>query len=214
MKSHICTCCKKRRIEGKMKIVYYGMLQKYFWHCIECLSSSENINYSELISNNKYKLSSIKLTRQQIKNRISNNIKRIIKEKHTTSTKLAEILNMARANLTSQISPKNNPTIISLIKIGNTLQIYFRRFFYDYKVNSGNSSNYQIKPPEQIIIEMSKNINNIIKKQKKTKTEVANLLKMHKVNLGYKICPKNNPKINTLIDIATVLEVDCISFFK
>ena len=139
---------------------------------------SENINYSELISNNKYKISSIKLTRQQIKNRISNNIKRIIKEKHTTSTKLAEILNMARANLTSQISPKNNPTIISLIKIGNTLQIYFRRFFYDYRVNTGNSTNHQTKPPEQIIIEMSKNINEIIRKQNKTKTEVDNLLKI------------------------------------
>lgn len=214
MKSHICTCCKKRRVENKMKFVYYGMLQKYFWHCIECLSSSENINYSELIRKNEYKLSSIKLTRQQIKNRISNNIKRIIKEKNTTHTKLAEILNMARSNFTSQISPKRNPSIISLIKIGNALQVDFRRFFYDYRVNTGNSFNYQIKIPEQIIIEMSKNINEIIRKQNKTKTEVANLLKIHKANLGYKISPKNNPKVNTIIDLATVLEVDCILFFN
>lgn len=196
-----------------MIFIYYPLFQKYFWHCFECLSSAEDISYSNLLKNSAADFSDIE-SHQVTKNRISNNIRRIIKEKNMTYTKLAKNLNTKRSTLSYQLSPRNNPSISSIIKIGNALNVDFRRFFNDYKINMGiNERDFVIKSPKKNISILSKNIFNILKQQKMSKTQLANKLGIHKTNLGYKISPKNNPRLNTLIDLAKALEVNDLSVF-
>lgn len=215
MKTHlVCTCCKKIKKEEKMKYVYYGMFQKYFWHCIECLSSAKDINYSELIRDNVHNSSTLKLTTQQVRNRICNNIRRIVKERNTTLTEIARIINIRRSTLSHQVSPKNNPSISSIIRIGNALQTDFRRFFYDYKVTTGIKVIYKITSSDKVINEMSNNIHKIMKNEKKSILEIAKQLKINRNSFVYKISPKNNPRINSLIKIAEVLDVDLYTFFS
>lgn len=212
MKSHICTCCKKRRQENKMKLVYYSLFQNHFWHCMECLSTAENIDYFKLCGSKNRVMKT--LTHQQIRNNISNNIRRLIKEKNTNSTKLAELLNMARSNFHYQIRPDTNTSITSIINIGNALEVDFKRFFYDYRVNRGIEEKFILTEPQQIIVKMSKNIMSLIKKKNLTKAQLARELNMSETNLGYKISSKNNIRINSLLDIARGLGVDFVKFFK
>ena len=213
MKTHICTCCKKQKNEKKMINIYYSLFQKYFWHCYECVSSAEDISYSNLLKKSAADFSNIE-SNQIIKNRISNNIRRIIKEKNMTYTKLAKILNTKRSTLNYKLSPKNNPSISSIIKIGNGLNVDFRRFFNDYKINRGiNEREFIIESPKKNLSILSANILKILKQKNITKIQLANELGIHKSNLGYKISPKNNPRINTLIDLAKALEVDDLSIF-
>lgn len=212
MKSHICTCCRKRRQENKMKLVYYSLFQNHFWHCLECLSTVENIDYLKLCDSKTNKKKT--LTHQQIRNKISNNIRRLIKEKNTNSTKLAEILNLARSNFHYQIRPDTNTSIKSIINIGNALEVDFIRFFNDYKVNTGIEKDFIWIDPKEIILKMSKNITAIIKEKNTTKAQLSRELNMSKVNLGRKISSKNNIRINSLLDIAKYLEVDLIKFFR
>ena len=60
---------------------------------------------------------------------------------------------------------------------------------------------------------MSNRIVELIKEKNKTQTEIANELKIHKANLNYKISPNNNPKLNTLINLAKVLDIDYKKIF-
>jgi len=36
-----------------MKSVYYGLFQNHFWHCLECLSTAKNIDYTKLFDSTK-----------------------------------------------------------------------------------------------------------------------------------------------------------------
>ncbi len=38
---HYCTYCEKKRNESKMTKVYYSLMRKEFWHCIECVRQKE-----------------------------------------------------------------------------------------------------------------------------------------------------------------------------
>lgn len=196
-----------------MILVYYSLFQKYYWHCLECISSAEDISYSNLLKIQAQSYSYIE-SHQIIKNRISNNMRKIIKEKNMTYTDLAKILMMKRSTLNYQLSPRNNPSIASIIRVGNALNIDFRRFFKDYKINKGiEERNYLIESPKRILSKLSKNILDTLKQKNISKTELANKLGIHKTNLGYKISSKNNPRINTLIDLTKALEVDDLSTF-
>lgn len=50
---HYCTSCNKKRNEDKMKEVWYSLIQKSFWHCLECLSVAMDISYSSEIIKTK-----------------------------------------------------------------------------------------------------------------------------------------------------------------
>jgi transcriptional regulator with XRE-family HTH domain len=196
-----------------MILIYYSLFQKYFWHCYECLSSAEDISYSNLLKKSSTYFSNIE-SKQVIKNRISNNMRRIIKEKGMSYTKVSKILNTKRSTLSYQLSPRNNPSISTIIKIGNVLNVDFRRFFNDYKINRGiNEREFVIESPKKILSILSVNILYILKQKNMSKTQLANKLGIHKTNLGYKISSKNNPRLNTLIDLSKALEVDDLSVF-
>lgn len=191
--------------------VYYALFQKYYWHCFECMSSAEDIGYSKLLKEKKG--ASFNDTHQIIKNRISNNIRRIIKEKKTTYTELAEILKIKRSTLHYQLHPKNNPSLSTFIKISNALNVDFRRFLNDYKINQGIQKNHVIETTNEAIEKFSKNMANIMSQKNISKTQLANELNLHKTNVGYKISSKNNPRIDTIIDLAKKLEVEDLSDF-
>lgn len=58
MERHYCTCCRSKKNENKMKLVWYSIIQKSFWHCIDCLSTSADISYK----GNLVKTKSIEIT--------------------------------------------------------------------------------------------------------------------------------------------------------
>jgi len=175
------------------------------------MSSAEDIGYSKLLKEKKG--ASFNDTHQIIKNRISNNIRRIIKEKKTTYTELAEILKIKRSTLHYQLHPKNNPSLSTFIKISNALNVDFRRFLNDYKINQGIQKNHVIETTNEAIEKFSKNMANIMSQKNISKTQLANELNLHKTNVGYKISSKNNPRIDTIIDLAKKLEVEDLSDF-
>lgn len=132
--------------------VYYALLQKHYWHCLECLASAENLNYSNIIKINNIELFNENNSRQYIRNKISNNIRRIIKEKESSNTELAKTMGVSRSVLTNMLNSSNNTSISSFIRIGNALKVDFRRFFYDYKVNDGISESMFVKVSHEKII--------------------------------------------------------------
>ena len=53
MERHYCTYCESKRNQDKMMSVYYPLLKKKFWHCLNCMSTSADISFSALIKKTK-----------------------------------------------------------------------------------------------------------------------------------------------------------------
>ena len=53
MNRHYCTKCERKRNEDKMMHVWYNLVRKSFWHCIDCMSTEVDICYSGIIRKTK-----------------------------------------------------------------------------------------------------------------------------------------------------------------